>query len=179
MVCPQWGDQRAEKVIKEVCPSISGLLSIKNDLSLRWTGYLTKSLLSKSHGSSLISWMTGQFLPLAVYKTGNFWRENLTSQWVVRCTHVLLIVFLPIIAAVLHLMRLWDWTGTCCRTSIMFLLWVLYCRVVKISFPLHFSMNSRVSTHACSFSCIQVFKSLCKSGVSKIRPAGWICVKIA
>lgn len=65
MVCPQWDDQRAEKVIKEVCLSISGLLSIKNDLSLRWTGYLTKSLLSKSHGSSLISWMTGQFLPLS------------------------------------------------------------------------------------------------------------------
>lgn len=43
IVGPQWDDQRAEKAIKEVCLSISGLLNTKNDLSLRWTGCLTDS----------------------------------------------------------------------------------------------------------------------------------------
>lgn len=69
---PQRDDQRAEKAIKEVCLSISRLLNTKNDLRLRWTGCLTDSF-SKSRGCSLISWMTGQFLPSAkMYKTGNF-----------------------------------------------------------------------------------------------------------
>lgn len=40
-VWSQWDDQRAEKAIKGVCPSVSGRLNTKNDLSLRWTGRVT------------------------------------------------------------------------------------------------------------------------------------------
>lgn len=76
-----------------MCLSINGLLNTKNDLSLRWTGCLTETLLSKSHGCSLISWMTGQFLPSAMYKTSNFWKGNFTSQSTASHIYVLLIFF--------------------------------------------------------------------------------------
>lgn len=54
-VCSQWDDQRAEKAIKGVCPSISGRLNTKNDLSLRWTGRLTDPPL-------FITWLLSYFL---------------------------------------------------------------------------------------------------------------------
>lgn len=61
-----------------------------------------QTLLSKSHGCSLISWMTGQFLPLAMYKTGNFWKKNFTGQSVLSHIYVLLIYFFVVVVVPAH-----------------------------------------------------------------------------
>lgn len=150
IVCPQWDDQRPEKAIKEVCLSINGLLNTKNDLSLRWTGCLTETLLSKSHGCSLISWMTGQFLPSAMYKTSNFWKGNFTSQSMVSHIYVLSIFFfLPAhshISASYEALRINRTLHTLCKhnsistlSCLLLLKWNIFMSLPKIFLNVSFN----------------------------------------
>lgn len=83
-VCSQWDDQRAEKAIKGVCPSVSGRLNTKNDLSLRWTGRLTDPPLFITR---LLSYFLDDWTVSPLSREPNRqllkeWTSQVTQQWV-------------------------------------------------------------------------------------------------
>lgn len=83
-VCSQWDDQRAEKAIKGVCPSVSGRLNTKNDLSLRWTGRLTDPplFITRLLSYFLDDWTVSPLSRELNRQLLKEWTSQVTQQWV-------------------------------------------------------------------------------------------------